>query len=324
MDDEVRVAPDRRGEVAVRGAREPRVPEVLRVVARLLERAQHERGKRLLATFGVRDVLAHALARLGRDPRRLLRRHVVGVGRRRSRDLDRRQLREQPRDRERLRPLVHAEERFAATPGQQAGHGLVREDHQLFDQRVRVRLGLEPRLLDAPVAVERERDLGTGDPKRTARESPPPELERDRLCEPQPLGEVVRRVLAPCEDRFGLPVRQSLVRADHRPVERRLAGLQRAVEQHLDRDAQPVDVGPERARVVRELVRKHRSDEARDIDGQRAVCGPSIERRPRRHEPRHVGDVDPDADPVAFAPRGDRVVEVLRGLGVDRERQQLA
>src|SRR5207244_11454515 len=37
--DEVRVAADRRGEVAVCGAREPRVAEVARVVARLLQRA---------------------------------------------------------------------------------------------------------------------------------------------------------------------------------------------------------------------------------------------------------------------------------------------
>ena len=52
--DEVRVAADRRGEVAVRRAREAGVAEVARVVARLLERAQHERRERLPAAAGLR------------------------------------------------------------------------------------------------------------------------------------------------------------------------------------------------------------------------------------------------------------------------------
>ena len=45
--DQVGVAPDRRGEVAVARAREARVAEVARVVARLLEGAQDERRERL-------------------------------------------------------------------------------------------------------------------------------------------------------------------------------------------------------------------------------------------------------------------------------------
>ena len=49
VDDQVGVAADRRGEVRVRRAREARVAEVARVVARLLERAQHERRERLRA-----------------------------------------------------------------------------------------------------------------------------------------------------------------------------------------------------------------------------------------------------------------------------------
>ncbi len=50
VDDEVGVAADRRGEVAVGGARETGVAEVARVVARLLERAQDERRERLPPT----------------------------------------------------------------------------------------------------------------------------------------------------------------------------------------------------------------------------------------------------------------------------------
>ena len=46
VDDEVGIAPDRRGEVAVARAREPGVAEVRGRVVGLLERAQHERGQR--------------------------------------------------------------------------------------------------------------------------------------------------------------------------------------------------------------------------------------------------------------------------------------
>ena len=49
-----------------------------------------------------------------------------------------------------------------------------------------------------------------------------------------------------------------------------------------------------------------------------------VERRAGRDEPRDVGDVHPHPDPVALAADRDRVVEVLRGLGVDREREQVA
>ena len=49
-----------------------------------------------------------------------------------------------------------------------------------------------------------------------------------------------------------------------------------------------------------------------------------IERRSRRHEVRDIGDVHPDAQALALGPYRDRIVEVLRGLGVDRERVQVA
>src|SRR5581483_5215470 len=52
VDDEVRVAADRRGEVAVGAAREAGVAEVPRVVARVLERAQGERRGGLAAASG--------------------------------------------------------------------------------------------------------------------------------------------------------------------------------------------------------------------------------------------------------------------------------
>ncbi len=68
--DHVRVAPDRRREVAVARAGEPGVAEVLRRVVGLLERAQHERPER------------QPVARLARDDARRLRREVGGLLRR--------------------------------------------------------------------------------------------------------------------------------------------------------------------------------------------------------------------------------------------------
>ena len=61
------------------------------------------------------------------------------------------ELREQQRDRLRLGPLVHAVERLAVAAGEERGDVLVREQHQLLDEHVRVRLALEPRVGDAAV-----------------------------------------------------------------------------------------------------------------------------------------------------------------------------
>ena len=81
VDDEVRVAADRRGEVAVRGAREPGVAEVPRVVARLLQRAQDERRERLSAAARLLDVLGDAARDLARELRpRAAARAAPGAG----------------------------------------------------------------------------------------------------------------------------------------------------------------------------------------------------------------------------------------------------
>ena len=48
-----------------------------------------------------------------------------------------------------------------------------------------------------------------------------------------------------------------------------------------------------------------------------------IERHAGGQVGRHVRDVDPPAETVPFLPHGDRIVEVLRGFGVDREAELL-
>ena len=84
--DHVRVAADRRGEVAVARAAEPRVAEVLRRVVGLLERAQHEHAE-ARAPAGSRATMRDASAdQVGG----LLGRHVLRH--RRRRDVEAREL----------------------------------------------------------------------------------------------------------------------------------------------------------------------------------------------------------------------------------------
>ena len=197
VDDEVRVAADRRGEVAVRAAREPGVAEVLRVVARLLERAQHERGKRLLPTLARADELADSLARLGRELRRLLRGHVVRVGRRRRRDLDRRSF--ASRSRPTAAPAARARGRAPRASGRRAALRRPRSRGSSAPRSARARAA-PTRATPSPLRRSPSNAnaiSAPGDAQRTAREPAAPELERDRLGELEPLGDVVRRALAP-------------------------------------------------------------------------------------------------------------------------------
>jgi hypothetical protein len=78
------------------------------------------------------------------------------------------------------------------------------------------------------------------------------------------------------------------------------------------------------AEVVGKLGRQHRRNPAGYVDGQSAIGGAVVERRPGSDEVGHVGDVHPDPNAVALPPRRDRVVEVLRGRGIDRERDEIA
>ena len=126
------------------------------------------------------------------------------------------------------------------------------------------------------------------------------------------------------EDPLGLPVGQPLPAADDRAVEGRLARVEAPVERHLDGQAEPVLVRAQAAEIVGELGREHRRDTAGDVRRERAPRRAAVERRAGRDEMRDVGDVHPGAQPVAFVPHRDRVVEVLRRLGVDRERELVA
>ena len=107
--------------------------------------------------------------------------------------------------------------------------------------------------------------------------------------------------------------------ADHRAVEERLA---RSAARHLDGDA---SAGPTCGRSEQASSASSGGSIGATRPGhvrrERALGRAAVERRAGRDEVRDVRDVHPGADPVALAPERERVVEVLRRLGVDRERR---
>jgi hypothetical protein len=154
------------------------VAQVRRVVARLLQRAEDERRESFPPSPAGAHVLGDALARGGRELGRRGRRHTLGLQRRGCRHLQHLELGEEEQDGLRVGPLVDAVERLPPARREQSGDGLVGRDHQLLDQRVRLRLGLEPRSRDAAPPVEREVHLGRLDSQRAACEAAAPQLGR--------------------------------------------------------------------------------------------------------------------------------------------------
>ena len=304
--DQVGVAADGRGEVAVGAAREPGVAEVLGVVARPLERAQHEGGKGLAAAAARLHVLGHPLRDRGGERGRVARAQPVGVGRRRRRHAEVGQLGDEQEHRLRVGALVHAVEGLAPPAGEELGDLLVGEDHQLLDEHVRLRLPLEARVRDAAAAVEGEDELRRLDPQRAACEPPPAQLGGQPVGEAELLGQLGRRLLPPGEDGLGPAVREALAAADDRAVEGRLAGLQGGAEGHLRGHGEPVLVRAQAADVLRQRGRKHRRHAAGHVGRERAALRAAVERRAGRDEVRDVRDVHPRAQAVALADDRDR------------------
>ena len=219
MADEVRIATDRRGEVAVALRVKPRVAEVARGVVGLLERAQHERVQRPapLAAPGL-DVSLDALGDRSEQIGRLRRRHVPGQ--RRRGHLERGQLCHETLDPRRLGALVHAIQAWHLLPLQQVRDGFVGGDHQMLDQPVRLGLRARMYLGDVAALVEDELGLLGVDRQRAALLACPSErrgsftrrLERLPPRRPMP---------APRRRRCGRPARSPGARPSGSPIGRR-------------------------------------------------------------------------------------------------------
>ncbi len=239
---------------------------------------------------------------------------VRRFGHRRRRDVEVGELGQQQLDRLRIGALVHAVQRLASPGCQERADAFVGEDHELLHQHVSVRLAFEAGVGDAAVAVEAIDHLGRLHLQGPAREAPRAQLPRQHVVELEHLDDLGR-----CVTGLRLTVGQARVRADHRAVELRLA-----VGRNLDGHAEPVLVRTERAEVVGKLVREHRRNRARYVGRERPQRCTAVERRPGPDEIRDVGDVHPGANAVRLAPERERVVEVLRRVGVDRVREEVA
>ena len=164
--DEVRVAADRRGEMAVARRAQPGVAEVARRVVGLLERAQDERAERAPAASAGAHVAFDELRDLADEAPRLRRGEVLGD--RRRRHLERDELLDEPLDARGLGLLVDAVEGRLAALGEHGRDLLVGGDHQVLDQAVGLRLLGRADRAHVAGAVESELGLGAGDLERAA------------------------------------------------------------------------------------------------------------------------------------------------------------
>ena len=123
MDDQIRIAPDRRREVRVAGRREAEVAQVFRRVARLLHRPQHQHRDRLF--FGLSVDLLEQLLEMARPQR--VGRSGQAVAEPRNEFLELRDL-------EDVGLFVDAVERRRLLRLEERRHGLVGEEHELLDQ----------------------------------------------------------------------------------------------------------------------------------------------------------------------------------------------
>ncbi len=320
MHDQVRVAADRRGEMAVGGAAEPGVTAVALAVGGLFEGTQHERCIRVAAVPASRRLARHQPARL--------RGQLGGFARcrraaqRRRRDLELVQLRDQPLDPRRVGLGVDPVDRRHALALQQLGDLLVGEDHQPLDQAVRLGLGDTARADDVAARVEAE--LGLEGLDVEAGRAAPLAQRRGRLAgDRQRLGDRFGRFRPPREDDVQLVVVEPRVGADAAAVEARAAGLTAGPQLDLRRHGEALHPRCQAAGLLAQRVRQHRLDCARHVGAVAAAPRLAVERRARRHVGSDVGDVDPEPGRLAFPPRRDGVVEIACGGRIDGEGRQL-
>ena len=308
MHHHVRMAPDRRGEVAVRRAREPRMAEVAGVVAGLAERPQHHAGERDPAAARRVHVSGHRLADPAGEPGRLGRGEHLRTGRGGHRQgLEPVGEGEQ---RVRLGGRMHPERRRHARAGQLGGDGLVGREHQLLDQRVGGPGAAAVALDDRP-RLDPERPLGCVERDTAAGEASGGPVAGEAVQAAQRRHEH-GRALSGLKHRLRLVVAEAMVAA-HDAANR----AERPVAADLHRHRPAVAARGEAAEVCREPFGQHRVHAARQVHRGRPAGGLTVDRAALGHERGHIGDVHEHA--VAVDRQG---IVVVAGVGrVDRERE---
>ncbi len=297
--------------------------DVDHVVGRLLERAQHLERQRLLGRVSLQpvehpleplrrarvvDVDAQAVA-LGQRGELL---HAVAVGR-----------------------VVDAPQRILAALAEAGGDRLVGRQHELLDHRVGLALArIAARLADVAhqariVLVELDEGLGQIEVERTALHAQRAQLARQRIHRAQ--RRQVRLVLLALAARVAGQRRRDTgvveprAGMNHRRAEVAPDDLRVLVEVDLRDHRQPILLGHQRAQARRQRLGQHRDRAARQVDAAAAAPRLDVDRRALAHVVRDVGDRDPQARAAVRQPFDrDRVVEVARRLGIDRQEGDLA
>ena len=315
VDQQVGVAPDRRGEVGVGLVGEAEVADVIGAVHRLLQRAQHH-GLQQLGVGAVLDLLE--------QPGEVARARLVAPAQPEAELLEElAQLGELVLGGR----IVDAVQRRMLAGGEEVGRAHVGGEHALLDQAVGVVAHLGHDLRDLAVVVEDHAGFGGLEVDRAALGT---RLEQhaEELVEVlevrQQRGEfgAHRRVLL-VQRRGDLGVGQARVRPDHRGVEAVVLDLAGGRDRHVGHHGKALDLRVERAQAVGELLGQHRDDAAREVHRVAAVEGVLVERAGGVDIVRDVGDGDDQAVALALALAIHRVVEVLGGLAVDGDQRQL-
>ena len=236
------------------------MPAVDRVVARHLERAQQQRAEGLAR----RRPLAHDRLEQLRLARHGTRRRGAAPRARAAATTGRPSARQaigQRKQRLVLGMLVDAVERRAAGAREQAPDGLVREQHELLDERVRARLLVPAGVHDAAV-VDLERELARRQREGAASVAPRAQIARQRVRAREQVA--LRMVQAAGQHLLRLVVGQARAAADQRPAHVRRAGLAVGADAHLDADARGA---PRRAAGCRRRPRARAAASARTEPG---------------------------------------------------------
>ena len=299
VDDQVRIAPDRRREVRVARERQAEVPQVLRRVARLLHRPQHQHGDGPLGRRAV-DLLEQRLE----VPR------ADRVGRRAERVAEARDEGLELLDLQRVGRLVHAVEARNVARLEELGHRLVREQHELLDDPVGdVPLSGDDRLHLAGLV---EHDLGLVEVEVDRAEPAPPVVQDPEQLPHSLEHRHERRVagrhgrVAAGEDRVHVGVGHPLARADDAVVELVPQHRAVAIDLHQARLHEAVDLRVQAAQARRQVRREHVQRAVREVHRRPPLVRLGVERAALAHVVRDVGDVDAETEVAVLQPSRSR------------------
>ena len=300
MDDQVRIAADRRREVQVVGRREPEVAEVDHVVGRLLERAQQLERQRLFGRVTL-EPLEHPLA----GPWACARR------RRRPRCRSSRASTANSSSRAAVGRVVDPPHRVFAALLEAARDRLVGGQHELLDHRIRLPLaGIAPRFTDVAhqpriVVVELDERLGDVEVQRAAREPRRAQLAGEACRCARSAGRngsYLRRLprVSPPSAAATPGIVEARARMNHRRARSHVSiDLGVAIEVDAHDHRQPIFLRDQRADVRRQRLRQHRDRAVGQVDAAAAAPRLAVERRcprarsARRRRPRPTAAMPP-------------------------------